>query len=143
MLWSWRFVSRGKITAVDVPADTSWVELRSLKDVRAELAALEAEETQVSAERRRLHQQIDNGFATEATRLREREVSDRRRELHRHIDALRERLGLPAGARWASACETRPREKVGEGMFRELDPIADAWDEAVPEFANDSERLER
>jgi len=125
---------------VDVTADTS---LMDLEDARAELDALEVEERQVSAERRRLHQQIDNGFATEATRLREREVSDHRRELHRHIDALRERIGLPAGPRWASACKTGPPEMVGEGMFPELGRIADAWDDAVPEFANDSERLER
>jgi hypothetical protein len=119
------------------------VEKGSSEDLRAELDALEAEETQLSAERRRLHQQIDHGFASEATRLRERGVSDRRRELHRQIDALRERLGLPAGARWASAYRTGPKEKVGVGMFRELGRIADAWEEAVPEFANDSERLER
>ena len=119
------------------------VEPGSLDIARAELAALEAEEADVSAERRRLHQQIDHGFATETTRLREREVSDHRRELHRRIDALRERLGLPAGSRWASGQESTPREKAGEGMFRELDRISDAWHEPVPEFANDSERLER
>jgi hypothetical protein len=114
-----------------------------LDNARAELEALEAEEVEVSAERRRLHQQIDHGFASEATRLREREVSDHRRELHRRIDALRERLGLPVGSRWASQPETVTKEKAGEGMFRELDRISDAWHEPVPEFANDSERLER
>jgi hypothetical protein len=62
-----------------------------------ELAALEAEEAQVSAERRRLQQQIDSGFAMEMSRVREREVSLRRRELHLQIDALRTRLGLPTG----------------------------------------------
>jgi hypothetical protein len=64
-----------------------------------ELADLEAEEKRVSEERRRLHQQIDNGFATETTRTHERDVSQRRRELHQQIDALRERLGLPVGPR--------------------------------------------
>lgn len=114
------------------------------KDARAEIGALEVEERQVSAERRRLHQQIDNGFGTEATRLRERAVSDHRRELHQQIEALRERLGLPAGPRWASAFKTGPREKVGERISPELARIADAWDDdAVPEFANHSERLER
>jgi hypothetical protein len=128
---------------VDVAADTDSVELGSLDDVRAELVALEAEEAQVSAERRRLHQQIDHGFATETTRVRERELSARRRELHQRIDALREPLGLPLGPPRASTRETVPREKAGEGMFHELDRIDDPWERAVPAFANDSQRLER
>jgi hypothetical protein len=69
----------------------------SLGSLAEELAALEAEEASVSAERRRLQQQIDNGFATEVSRAREREVSLRRRELHLQIDAIRLRLGLPTG----------------------------------------------
>jgi hypothetical protein len=68
-----------------------------LDGLRAELAALEAEEARVSAERRHLHRQLDFGFASETTRAREREVSDHRRDLHGRIDALRERLGLPVG----------------------------------------------
>jgi hypothetical protein len=71
----------------------------TLGNLAEELSALEAEEAQVSAERRRLQQQIDNGFATEASRTREREASLRRRELHLQIDAIRLRLGLPAGPR--------------------------------------------
>lgn len=67
--------------------------------LREELAVLEAEEQLLSAERNRLHQQIDNGFATEMSRERELELSCRRRELHRKIDAYRECLGLPAGPR--------------------------------------------
>jgi len=43
------------------------MEEASLDDLGEELAALEAEETRVSAERRRLHHQIDYGFATETT----------------------------------------------------------------------------
>jgi chromosome segregation ATPase len=70
-----------------------------LDQLRKDLAALEAEEARVSAERRNLHRQIDFGFATETTRAREREVSDRRRELHGRIDELRERLNLPTGPR--------------------------------------------
>jgi hypothetical protein len=54
----------------------------------AELAHLRHEERQLSDLRRRLHEQIDNGFPNEVTIRREREVSDRRRVLHRHIDAL-------------------------------------------------------
>jgi hypothetical protein len=55
---------------------------------------LEEVEARLSAERRRLHDQIDYGFATATTRAREREVSHERRELHRRIDALREVLGV-------------------------------------------------
>jgi hypothetical protein len=126
---------------MDVAADTSSVELGSLDDAR-ELEALEAEEAQISAERRRLHERIDRGFATSAARVREREVSDHRRELHRRIDALRERLGLPVGPRWA-APESAPGEKIGDGTSRELAAIADPLGEPAPEFASDSERLGR
>jgi hypothetical protein len=69
----------------------------SLDELRAELAELEAQETRLSAERRRLHDRIDLGFATDSTRAREREVSDERRRLHHRIDSLRERLGVPTG----------------------------------------------
>jgi hypothetical protein len=126
-----------------VTADTSSMQLGGFDDIRAELAALEAEEARVSAERRRLHQQIDHGFASETTRARERELSARRRELHQRIDALREPLGLPLGPPPASTHDTIPREKAGEGMFHELDRIEDPWERAVPAFATDSEHLER
>lgn len=115
---------------------------RRLDHLREELAALEAEEAQVSAERRRLHQQIDHGFASETTRERERELSARRRELHKLIDELREPLGLPLGPPQASTQGSGPREKAGEGMFRELDRIGDSWDQGTPTFANAVERLE-
>jgi hypothetical protein len=55
----------------------------------AELEHLVHEERQLSAVRRRLHEQIDNGFPNAVILRREREVSDRRRALHRRIDALR------------------------------------------------------
>jgi uncharacterized protein YlxW (UPF0749 family) len=61
--------------------------------LRAELARLEAEEQRLSAERKSLHNKIDFGYGTEATREREREVSDERHELHRRIDSLRKQLG--------------------------------------------------
>jgi len=73
----------------------------ALDDLRNELAELEAAEAQLSAQRRRLHQQIDFGFSTAETRAREREVSDERRRLHHRIDSLRKRLqpeGLAPGA---------------------------------------------
>jgi hypothetical protein len=69
----------------------------SLDDLRAELARLEAAETKISAERRFLHNQIDYGFASDATRAREREVSDERQQLHRRIDVLRELLADSPG----------------------------------------------
>jgi hypothetical protein len=58
----------------------------------AELLELEREEQALSAFRRRLHEQIDNGFPNELTLARERDVSTRRRELHARIDALRAAL---------------------------------------------------
>lgn len=85
----------------------------ALDDLRSQLAALEAEEARTSAERRNLHQQIDFGYASGSTRAREREVSDRRRELHDRIDALRERLGLPAGPQ-RTPDETNPARLVGD-----------------------------
>jgi len=66
-----------------------------LDELRKELASLEAAEKTLSAERRFLHNQIDYGYASEATRAREREVSAERRQLHQRIDSLRELLGEP------------------------------------------------
>jgi chromosome segregation ATPase len=66
-----------------------------LQAFRDELAALEAIEARVSAERRRLHQQIDFGYSSaDSLRAREREVSDQRQALHRRIDSLQELLGI-------------------------------------------------
>jgi hypothetical protein len=78
------------------------MEEAGLDGLRAELALLEGQEQLFSAKRRHLHNQIDYGYATEATRAREREVSDQRQRLHRRIDELRELLGAseavsPAG----------------------------------------------
>lgn len=67
---------------------------RTLDALRGELADLEAAETRVSAERRRLQQQIDSGFGNESTRARERDVSEERRDLHERIDALQVLLGI-------------------------------------------------
>ena len=81
------------------------------EDLRDELADLEAEEERVSAERRRLQLQIDNGFATARTHERERETSNRRHELHERIDALREALGLPTGP-----------QQTSEGLLEKASP---------------------
>jgi hypothetical protein len=48
------------------------VDKASLDELREELAALEVTEARISGERRRLHEQIDFGYATAATRDRER-----------------------------------------------------------------------
>lgn len=58
----------------------------------AELVRLERAEQALSKLRRRLHDQIDKGFATPSTTARERQVSDERRALHAQIDALEARL---------------------------------------------------
>ena len=52
------------------------------------LAELEAEETDVSRLRRRLHDRLAS-FPNEVTQQQEQEISKRRRELHVRIDALR------------------------------------------------------
>jgi hypothetical protein len=112
------------LSTVDVTVDTRAMEEPRLDELRNEVAALEAEEARVSAERRHLHRQIDFGFATETTRAREREVSDHRRDLHLRIDALRERLGLPVGPLPASQ-ETGIEETAGQGLVEKLERIGD------------------
>jgi DNA repair exonuclease SbcCD ATPase subunit len=84
----------------------SFMDDARLDELREELARLEAAEAHVSAERRRLHQQIDFGYATETARAREREISDERRELHRKIDALRELLPLASAGAPAEVSST-------------------------------------
>jgi hypothetical protein len=66
------------------------METMSIDELRAELADLEAKAAQLSRARSHLHRQIDFGFETSTSRVREREVSDERRELHRQIDSVRE-----------------------------------------------------
>jgi uncharacterized protein YlxW (UPF0749 family) len=74
--------------------DRSGMDETGIDELRTELAKLEAAEARLSAERRRLHNQIDFGFETGTTRAREREVSDERRQLHGRIDALKKQLGM-------------------------------------------------
>ena len=64
----------------------------TVEELHVELAKLEAAEARLSAERRRLQDQIDFGFGTETTRERERAVSAERRQVHEHIDGLRQQL---------------------------------------------------
>ena len=64
----------------------------SLNDLRKELAVLQAQEERLSAERDRLHHQIDFGFESGRTREREREVSAARRDLHQRINLVRKIL---------------------------------------------------
>ena len=81
----------------DASVDTSSMDEVRVEDLRRELTVLEAEETRLSALRRHLHNQLDFGYATESTRVREREISDERRRLHHRIDSLRERLEIRQG----------------------------------------------
>ena len=64
----------------------------SLDDLREELAVLKAQEERLSAERERLHHQIDFGFESTTTGEREQEVSAARRDLHQRIDLVRKIL---------------------------------------------------
>ena len=61
-----------------------------------ELERLEAEEREVSAQRRRLHERLD-AFPSESAQRQERELSTRRKELHQQIDELRVRVGRKPG----------------------------------------------
>ena len=63
------------------------------RTLAAELIALEHEEREVSALRRRLHERLAS-FSNEVTVERERELSRHRRELHRRIDLLRDELAM-------------------------------------------------
>ncbi|HEX3687859.1 MAG TPA: hypothetical protein VHU60_09745 [Gaiellaceae bacterium] len=65
---------------------------RSIDELRAELAVLEAKAARLSQMRSHLHHQIDFGFENSTSREREREVSDERIEIHEQIDSLRETL---------------------------------------------------
>jgi len=62
---------------------------RGKSEVLAEIQALEREEERLSHERRRLHDQLDKGFANDAAVERERKVSAERLEIHRRLDQLR------------------------------------------------------
>jgi DNA repair exonuclease SbcCD ATPase subunit len=64
----------------------------SLNDLRQELAILKAQEERLSAERDRLHHQIDFAFESATTREREQEVSAARRDLHQRIDLVQKIL---------------------------------------------------
>jgi hypothetical protein len=63
-------------------------ELPGVGELLLELQALERQERDLSAIRRRLHDRIDGGFGNEIAITRERQVSAERRELHRRIDAV-------------------------------------------------------
>jgi predicted nucleic acid-binding Zn-ribbon protein len=71
-------------------ADESQAELEGL------LERLEAEEREVSALRRKLHERLAS-FPNEVTEQHEREISKKRRELHAQIDDLRAKLRAKQG----------------------------------------------
>ena len=56
-----------------------------------ELVELELRERDVSARRRKVHDQL-NAFPNELTQRHERELSDERRAIHRRIDEIRAQL---------------------------------------------------
>jgi hypothetical protein len=62
-----------------------------------ELARLERAEESLSKVRRRLHDRLDRGFATDSTVTKEREVSDERRALHAQIDQLEAHIATLLG----------------------------------------------
>jgi hypothetical protein len=64
----------------------------TIEDAHNELSHLEAQEARLSAERSRLHHQIDFGFESATTRDREREISDERQRLHERIGSLKKLL---------------------------------------------------
>ena len=68
--------------------------VESAAALRAELEVLEAEEREISAIRRKMHERIDLGFPTELLIQQEQKLSKERRALHGRIDALRARLQL-------------------------------------------------
>ncbi len=57
-------------------------------ELDARIEALEAEEREVSARRRKIHDRLAS-FPNEVLQQQEREISAHRRELHTEIDALR------------------------------------------------------
>ena len=61
---------------------------------RTELDQLEAEEHEISAIRRKMHERIDRGFPTELLIQQEQKLSKERRELHLRIDLLRAEIEL-------------------------------------------------
>jgi len=89
---SFRLAPTTRAQPIGGPADISAVDEAAIDELQKELARLEVEEARLSAERDRLHRQIDFGFETAATRERERQVSDERRLLHERIDALKKQL---------------------------------------------------
>jgi hypothetical protein len=66
------------------------MEATSIDELREELTLLEAEEARLSAQRGRLHDQIDFGFGSDTTKEREREISDDRQGVHQRISSLKE-----------------------------------------------------
>jgi hypothetical protein len=74
--------------------DMSGNRLGGVEALRAELEKLEAEEREISAIRRKMHERIDRGFPTDLLIQQERKLSGERRALHIRIDTLRAQLEL-------------------------------------------------
>jgi hypothetical protein len=70
------------------------VKKSDVEALQAQLEQLEAEEREISAIRRKMHERIDRGFPTELLIQQERKLSAERRALHVRIDVLRSQLEL-------------------------------------------------
>jgi hypothetical protein len=82
-----------------------YVPTEAERQLATELIALEQEEEDVSAFRRRLHDRLAS-FPNPETEAKEREVSTRRSELHSQIDARRAEL---AELGWIRTTESKGR----------------------------------
>jgi hypothetical protein len=84
---------KSQVSHADI-ADMSVNRVDDAAALRAELEVLEAEEREISAIRRKMHERIDLGFPTELLIQQEQKLSKERRALHGRIDALRAQLQL-------------------------------------------------
>lgn len=72
------------------------------RELAVQLLALERDERQVSALRRKLHERLAS-FPNPMTEARERELSLHRRQLHARIDLLRDELAMLGWERSSAA----------------------------------------
>jgi len=91
----------GLISVVETGDDTPGL-TQAERTLAAELIALEREEREVSALRRKLHERLAS-FPNPVTEERERHVSRHRGELHQRVDLLRDELAMLGGERSSGA----------------------------------------
>jgi hypothetical protein len=83
------------------------------RSLAAELIALERDEREISALRRRLHERLAS-FPNEVTEARERELSLHRRDLHARIDRLRDELAVLGWRRSSITSRLGPGDPSGD-----------------------------